>query len=99
MLRRNERRLNFKNRPVRTGDLKGVLNSSPPATNRGSQEPATNRVNRTRQSIKGPFSSLEDSSYPQMNDQLSRELLGLLRRQSMKRIHSNESSLVQGQVQ
>ena len=34
-----------------------------------------------------------------MTDQLSRELLGLLRRQSMKRIHSNESSLVQGQVQ
>ena len=34
-----------------------------------------------------------------MTDQLSRELLGLLRKQSMKRIHSNESSLVQGQVQ
>ena len=26
-------------------DLKGVLNDPPPATNRGSQEPATNRVN------------------------------------------------------
>ena len=47
MLRRNECRLNFKNRPVRTGDLKGgVLNNPPLATNRGSQEPATNRVKR-----------------------------------------------------
>ena len=46
MLRRNECRLNVKNRPVRTGDLKGGLKQlpPPPATNRGSQEPATNRV-------------------------------------------------------
>ena len=43
MLRRNECRLNFKNRPVRTGDLKGG-GPKPPATNRGSQEPAINRV-------------------------------------------------------
>ena len=46
MLRRNECRLNFKNQPVKTRDLKAVLNDPPPpATNRGSQEPATNRVN------------------------------------------------------
>ena len=47
MLRRNECRLNFKNRSVRTGDLKGGPKQPPPppATNRGSQEPATNRVN------------------------------------------------------
>ena len=44
MLRRNECRLNFKNRPVRTGDLKGGPKQPPLATNRGSQEPATNRV-------------------------------------------------------
>ena len=32
MLRRHECRLNFKNRPVRTGDLKGggVINNPPP---------------------------------------------------------------------
>ena len=30
MLRRNECRLNFKNRPVRTGDIKGVLNNPLP---------------------------------------------------------------------
>ena len=37
-----ERRLNFKNRPVRIRDIEGggVLNN-PPATNRGSQEPVT----------------------------------------------------------
>ena len=45
MLRRNECRLNFKKRPVRTGDIKGGPKPPPPATNRGSQEPATNRVN------------------------------------------------------
>ena len=45
MLRRNERRLNFKNRPVGTRDLKGGPKQPPPlATNRGSQELATNRV-------------------------------------------------------
>ena len=44
MLRRNECRLNFKNRPVRTGDIKGGPKQPPLATNRGSQEPATNRV-------------------------------------------------------
>ena len=46
MLRRNECRLNFKNRPVRTGDIKGGGGPKQPplATNRGSQEPATNRV-------------------------------------------------------
>ena len=43
MLRRNECRLNFKNRPVRTGDLKGGPKQPPLATNRGSQEPATNQ--------------------------------------------------------
>ena len=47
MLRRNECRLNFKNRPVRTGDIKGGVLNNPPATNKGSQEPATNRVNQT----------------------------------------------------
>ena len=50
MLRRTECRLNFKNRPVRTGDIKGgggPKQPPPPATNRGSQEPATNRVNLT----------------------------------------------------
>ena len=46
MLRRNECRLNFKNRPERTGDLKGGPKQPPLATNRGSQEPATNRVNK-----------------------------------------------------
>ena len=45
MLRRHECRLNFKNRPVRTGDIKGGPKQPPLATNRGSQEPATNRVN------------------------------------------------------
>ena len=45
MLRRNECRLNFRNRPVRTGDIKGGPKQPPLATNRGSQEPATNRVN------------------------------------------------------
>ena len=44
MLRQNECRLNFKNRPVRTGDIKGGPKQPPLATNRGSQEPATNRV-------------------------------------------------------
>ena len=39
--------MNFKNRPVRTGDIKGGGPKQPPlATNRGSQEPATNRVKR-----------------------------------------------------
>ena len=40
--------LNFKNRTVRTQDLKGGGGPKqlPPATNRGSQEPATNRVNK-----------------------------------------------------
>ena len=47
MLRRIECLLSFKNRPVRTRDLKGGLKRPPPPpdTNRGSQEPATNRVN------------------------------------------------------
>ena len=36
MLKRTECRLNFKNRPVRTGDLNGGP-KQPPATNRGSQ--------------------------------------------------------------
>ena len=45
MLRRNECRLNFKNRPVRTEDPKGGPKQPLLATNRGSQEPATNRVN------------------------------------------------------
>ena len=45
MLRRMECRLNFKNRPVTTRDLKGGAKQPPLATNRGSQEPATNRVN------------------------------------------------------
>ena len=46
MLRQMECRLNFKNRPVRTRDIKGGGGpKQPPATNRGSQEPATNRVN------------------------------------------------------
>ena len=31
--------------PLRSRDITGVVNSPPPATNRGSQEPATNRVN------------------------------------------------------
>ena len=44
MLRRNEYRLNIKNRPVRTGDINGGPKQPPLATNRGSQEPATNRV-------------------------------------------------------
>ena len=43
MLRRMECRLNFKNRPEEPEISRGVLNN-PPATNRGSQEPATNRV-------------------------------------------------------
>ena len=52
MLRRNECRMNFQNRPVRTGDIKGgVLNNLPPATNRGSQEPATSRVKEKGGSI------------------------------------------------
>ena len=38
-----ECRLNFENRPVRSTDIKGGR-KQPPATNRGSQEPATNRV-------------------------------------------------------
>ena len=37
-------RLNFENRPVRSRDIKGGR-KQPPATNRGSQEPAINRVN------------------------------------------------------
>ena len=36
--------MNFKNLPVRTGDIKGGPKQPPLATNRGSQEPATNRV-------------------------------------------------------
>ena len=44
MLRRMECRSNFKNRPVRTRDLKEGPKQPPPppATNIGSQEPATN---------------------------------------------------------
>ena len=41
-----ECRLNFENRPVRSRDIKGGRKQPPPpATNRGGQEPATNRVN------------------------------------------------------
>ena len=39
-----ECRLNFENRPVRSRDIKGGPKRPPLATNRGSQEPATNRV-------------------------------------------------------
>ena len=52
MLRRNECRLNCKNRPVRTGDIKGGPKQPPLATNRGSQEPATNRVNEVTKVIR-----------------------------------------------
>ena len=43
MLRRNECRLNFKKSTGKNRRSQGVLNN-PPATNGGSQEPATNRV-------------------------------------------------------
>ena len=57
MLRRMECRLNFKNRPVGTRDLKGGggVNNTPLATNRGSQEPATNRVKAWKRHVDDTF--------------------------------------------
>ena len=45
MLSRNECRLNFKNRPVRTGDIKGGSKQPPLPLIGIARSPATNRVN------------------------------------------------------
>ena len=64
MLSGIERRLNFENQPVRSRDIKGVLNS-PPTTNRGSQEPATNRVKpKSYLKLNKKYSFYEGEQFP-----------------------------------
>ena len=48
---------NFENRPVRSRVIKGGP-KQPPATNRGSQEPATNRVKSVSNGIRPKAASL-----------------------------------------
>ena len=62
MLSGIECRLNFENRPVRSRDIKEGP-KQPPATNRGSQEPATNRVNLGSVTSFGTTMSRSQKSY------------------------------------